>query len=52
MFTPFLAVVEADLAERLGDADARRRAVGEAERGFTAIGAPARAAAVARRRGA
>ena len=52
MFSPFLAVVRADLAARLGDDAARDQALCEAERGFQSIGATTRAAAVARLRGA
>ncbi|HEY2387710.1 MAG TPA: adenylate/guanylate cyclase domain-containing protein [Candidatus Binatia bacterium] len=52
MFEPFLALAEAELAERLGDATARRRALDQAERGFAAMGATARAAAVVRQRDA
>jgi adenylate cyclase len=48
MFVPFLDGVSAELAARAGDDDARRRALREAERAFTAMGAAARAADAAR----
>jgi adenylate cyclase len=48
MFVPFLDGVSAELAARAGDDAARRRALRDAERAFTAMGAAARAADAAR----
>jgi len=52
MFVPFLELARAELAARLGDPESRRRALREAERGFTAMGASGRAAQVAQQLGA
>jgi tetratricopeptide (TPR) repeat protein len=52
VFVPFLDLVRADVATRAGDDAVQRRALADAERGFAAIGAAARAAAVAEQRGA
>jgi len=48
VFTPFLGVARAELAARMGDDRTRDRELREAERLFTAMGALARAAGVAR----
>ena len=52
MFAPFLALARAELAARLRDDAARAQALRDAEQGFVSIGATARAADVAQRRGA
>jgi hypothetical protein len=48
VYTPFVCVERARLAALVGDAAARERELHEAQRLFTEIGAPARAAQVAK----
>jgi hypothetical protein len=50
-YEPFLHVERAELAKLIGDEAARERELREAQRLFTGIGAPIRAAEVARELG-